>query len=313
MIPRYLRVSVTGRCNLRCVYCGPRGPCEPGMPAEFTPRQIAHLVRCSAAEGVRKVRLTGGEPLLRDDLEDIVACVSGIPGIAETALTSNGVGLARRASALKEAGLDRINISLDTLRPDRFIALTGFDLHEEVLAGIQAASRAFGAVKLNVVLVRGVNDDEVEAMVLFAAERGLHVRFIESYLSQGAPLRNAPVHAGEIRDGLRALFGPLRPLPAEALSVEETYVLPSAGGVRVGIIASASGAGCPKCSKLRFTAAGQLRPCLFAAWGVDVAAALRCGDTRSVREAIRRVAARKRLYRCAALPITPDPVRYIGG
>ena len=313
MEPRYLRVSVTGRCNLRCIYCRPEGPCETDAAGEFTPEEIYTLVRCAAAEGVRKVRFTGGEPLLRQDLEVVAAAVSSIPGIEQTTLTTNGIGLAQRARGLKQAGLDRVNISLDTLQRERFVAITGRDLLDEVLEGIETAADTFDAVKLNTVLLRGRNDDEVEALVRFAAARRLEVRFIERYPWVGASEPDNRVSAEEVKGRLSQIFGVLHPAPTSELSVEQRYVLPAAGGARVGLIASVSASPCALCRKLRFTASGQLRPCLFADWGIDLGPLLRAGDEPAVRSAIRRVAARKRGARCAPAPVVPEPVSNVGG
>ena len=311
MVPRYLRLSVTGRCNLHCIYCRPEGPCAADLAREFTPEEILALVQCASAEGVRKVRLTGGEPLLRGDLEDIIAYIGTIPGIQQIALTTNGIGLAQRAARLRSAGLQSVNISLDTLRPERFLFITGRDLHREVLEGIEAATGIFEVVKLNTVLLRGVNEDEIEALVAFAARRGLWIRFIERYPSACIHSMDGCVPAEDVRDRLRKSFGMIEPLPASDLSVEETYVLPSVGQVKVGVIASVTGPPCERCSKLRFTAGGELRPCLFSDWGLDLAPLLRRGDLPAIRAVIRRVVARKQPSRCAA--VVPGSISHIGG
>jgi len=313
MPPRYLRVSVTGRCNLRCCYCRPEGPCDADLVPEFTPGEISTLVQGAAAEGVRKVRLTGGEPLLRDDLEDIVGAISAVPGIEKTTLTTNGIGLSQRAAGLRSGGLQSVNVSLDTLRPERFAAITGGDMHADVLAGIEAAVDVFDVVKLNCVLLRGVNDDEIEALVEFAARRGGWIRFIERYQSRCVATVDHCVPAGEVKQRLRESFGPLEAMPAAKLSVEETYVLPSAGGVKVGLIASVTHPPCERCTKLRFTASGELRPCLFADWGVDVAPLLRRGDLAALRAAMRHVFAHKRRSRPSPSSVVPDPISHIGG
>ena len=315
MPPRYLRVSLTARCNLRCFYCRPQGDCaECDGTEEPTPDQLGLLVRCAAAEGVRKVRLTGGEPLERADLEAIARIVSATAGINETTLTTNGIGLDRRAEALMRAGLGRANVSLDTLRPDRFARITGHDRLGEVLAGIDAAVRAFEEVKLNTVLLRGINDDEIEPLVRFAAERGICIRFIERYGSPGSPPASGDaVSAEEVKRRLRRAFGPLERLPSPPLSVEESYALPQAGGARVGIIAAASHPPCCTCAKLRFTAEGRLQACLFApAEGDDLRPLLRRGDEQAIRSAIRDCFAAKRA-KPASRRSLPEPVNRIGG
>jgi len=315
MRPRYLRISVTSRCNLNCVYCRPRGmQYRPDVLQEFRPREIATLARCAAAEGVRKVRITGGEPLVRGDLEDIVRAVSRTPGITETDLTTNAIGLASRALELKKAGLGRVNISLDTLRPERFVAITGHDRLQDVLAGITAAAELFRPVKLNTVLMPGVNDDEIEALVAFAARRGLWIRFIERYGARGsgsAPCKYVP--AEEIKKRLRDAFGVLRRVQCSALSVEETYVLPSAGGAKVGVIASVSHPPCAACSRLRFTASGELLSCLFASSGIDVLALVGKNDTAGIRAAIRKAFALKDRRGAGRAPAVSVPISHVGG
>ena len=292
---RYLRMSVTALCNLHCVYCRAGVNGNPTGRADEPPLDdLALLARCAAAEGVRKVRITGGEPLLRPDLPDIVRCVSATPGIEETALTTNGIGLDLVAADLKRAGLRRPNISLDTLRAERFRAITGHDRLAEVVAGVEVAAQTFDTVKLNTVLLRGVNDDEIEALVGFAARLGAEIRFIERYPSLGAADDCPPaVPAAEVEQRLRRAFGAIERLPTPALSVAESYALPSAGGARVGIIASVSHPPCRTCGKLRFTAGGKLRGCLFRPSGCDVLSLLRQEDEDAVRRAMRDVFAAK--------------------
>ena len=178
---RYLRISVTDRCNLRCVYCLPATGVR-WMPRDDVLRyeEMAAGVRAGLQLGISHVRLTGGEPLVRDGLEELVAMLSALPGLDELALTTNGVLLARAASVLSRAGLRRVNISLDTLRPDRFTQITRVGTLEDVLAGIAAAGEAgLRPLKLNVVVMRGVNDDEIVDLGRLAYEQPLHVRFIE--------------------------------------------------------------------------------------------------------------------------------------
>lgn len=293
--PRYLRLSVTARCGLHCLYCRPRG-CEPaGVQDELTVGQLRLLVQCAAAEGVRKVRITGGEPLQRPDLEEIVAAVSSVPGIAETVLTTNGVALAGRAAALRQSGLQRLNISLDTLRPERFAVIAGQDKHAEVMAGVGEAVRTFPAVKTNTVLLRGRNDDEIEDLVRFGARTGVRVRFVEYYRTACSLSTEEGLSAGEVRQRLERAFGPLVPVAKRALSAETVYQLPSGGlnGATVGLIASVTSPPCATCTKLRLTASGALLPCLFAESGESVRPLLETADRAAVRQAIRRAFARK--------------------
>jgi cyclic pyranopterin phosphate synthase len=284
---QYLRLSVTSRCSLSCLYCRPPGSNGDGQTEEFSVQELRLLVECAAAEGARKVRITGGEPLERADLEEVVAAVSSVPGIAEVAMTTNGVGLAGRACGLRGAGLRRVNVSLDTLRPGRFTDICGRDCHAQVISGIEQAVRTFGAVKVNAVLLRGVNDDEIEDLVRFGAGAGVRVRFIERYdAACGSPVGEL-LPGEEVRGRLRAAFGTLVPMAADSLSVEAVYKIPSLGGATVGLIASATGPPCGRCTKLRLAGSGELLPCLFARRGVQVRGLLQSGRREGVRAAIR--------------------------
>ncbi len=292
--PEYLRISVTARCGLSCLYCrAPDRPCGDDS-SELSVSALRLLAECAAAEGVRKLRLTGGEPLERDDLERIVSAVSSVAGIRETVLTTNGVALEARLGPLREAGLDRINASLDTLRPERFARITGVDAHAEVIRAVEKAAELFPLVKLNAVLLEGQNDDEVEDLVRFAAERGLRVRFVEYYGAiSGAPgLKGVP--SDRVLERIEAAFGRAVPMEGGALSVAKLYRLPEAGGALVGLIRSASTPPCRTCSKLRLTAAGELLPCLFARGGRSVREPLEEGRGGEVRAAMREVYASKR-------------------
>jgi len=263
----YLRISLTDRCNLRCVYCMP----AEGM--EFLPHQnilrfeeIVEVVEVAASLGVRRLRLTGGEPLVRRDVERLVAMLAAIPGIEDIALTTNGVYLAQKAAALKAAGVTRVNISLDTMRPDRFAMVTRGGSLERVLEGLEASYAAgFSPIKLNVVLMKGVNDDEIDDFLQLSMERPVHVRFIE-YM---------PI--GHDDDGWREKYLPLSSVTrrAEALGLSpiktekikgngpsEDYRLPGAKG-SIGLIHPVSEHFCGSCNRLRLTADGHLKPCLY--------------------------------------------------
>jgi cyclic pyranopterin phosphate synthase len=289
--PHYLRLAVTGRCNLCCVYCRPEGASHGAPGADPGVGALRLLVECAAAEGVRKVRLTGGEPLLRADLEELVRAVSTVPGIDETVMTTNGLGLAARACGLRDAGLQRVNVSLDTLRPERMARMAGRDAVEEVLAGIRRAARVFPLVKTNTVVLRGWNDDELCELVRFAAEAGARARFIEYYPTLSAPSL-AGLSAAEIRARLEAEFGALEPLPGDEGAVETLFRVPGPGAT-VGLIASAGEPPCERCAKLRVSPDGQLLPCLFDAAGVDISGLLAAGDADGVRRALREAFAAK--------------------
>lgn len=313
MPARYLRISITSRCNLHCFYCRDAEECA-GAEKEPEVAHLALLARCAAAEGVQKVRITGGEPLVRGDLTEIVQAVSSVPGIAETTLTTNGIGLAQRAEELRRAGLDRVNISLDTLVAERFRAITGEAGHGRVLAAIETCLRTFDQVKLNTVLLPGVNDDEVESLVEFAAERGLWVRFIERYTcGRHCPDGNERVSMQTVKARLEQVWGELEPVASSHLSVEESYRTPGASGARVGLIASVSNPPCETCTRLRFTAASELLPCLFAESGIDVSGALGDEDAGAVRHAIRRAYKLKRGRSPSLAPSLSIPVSRIGG
>ncbi|MGN6160313.1 MAG: GTP 3',8-cyclase MoaA [Marmoricola sp.] len=282
-----LRVSLTDRCNLRCRYCMP----EEGLawlPREevLTADEIVRLVRVGAERlGIRSVRLTGGEPLLRRDLVDIVGRLAVIEPELELAMTTNGIGLARTAAPLRDAGLRRINISLDTLRPERFAEITRRDRLADVIAGIEAASAAgLAPVKVNTVLMRGVNDDEVVDLVRFGIRTGCQVRFIEAMPldAQGAWSRDIVISADEILATLGHEFD-LVPIDHEVSAPAELWRI---GGTdaSVGIVASVTHAFCGSCNRGRLTADGQLRNCLFATEESDLRVLLRGGASDDIIE-----------------------------
>lgn len=279
-----LRISVTDRCNIRCRYC---------MPAEgvrFQPRaeilsfeEIERFVRVAVGLGIRKVRLTGGEPLLRKDLPRLVEMLADVPGLVDLAMTTNGVLLGRQAAELKAAGLQRLNISLDTLSPDKFRQITGCDELGRVLEGIAAARRAgFRQIKLNSLAIRGLSEDEVVPLALFARNHALQLRFIE-FMPLDADRRwnsQRVLPGEEILEILSSRIGPLEPVRSNrchAPAVEYRYL---DGGGRIGLIHSVSQPFCDLCNRLRLTADGKLRNCLFSSGQWDARAILRAGGTR---------------------------------
>jgi len=280
-----LRVSVTDRCNLRCAYC------TSVQELRFVPRdqilhfaEIARLVAAAAGLGIRKVRLTGGEPLVRRDLAELAAMLVAIPGVEEVPITTNGVQLASQAEGLYAAGVRRLNISLDTLRRDRYEEICGRDAVERVLAGIDLA-RALGfAVRVNMVPMRGFNDDEILPMARWAAAEGLHIRFIECMPFAGNGWSAGRlVTAAEIRRRLATdlILEPGQREHQSAPAVDQR-VVGSRG--KIGVIASVSEPFCDRCSRMRLTAEGRLRPCLHSDIEVDVRTALRRGA--SARELV---------------------------
>ena len=277
-----LRVSVTDRCNLRCQYCMPE------RDYAWLPRrdildfeELSALVDVFAECGVDRVRLTGGEPLVRRDLARLVRMIADKPAIRDLALTTNGILLAEQAAALRAAGLGRVTVSLDTLDANRFRELTRIDGHARVLAGIEEASRlGFGALKIDSVVIRGVNDDELAALLEYGKKVGAEVRFIE-YMDVGGATRwssEKVVPRAEILGTLARRFGPIRPEPAEGSAPAERFRL--ADGTVFGIIASTTAPFCRACDRSRLTADGLWYLCLYAARGMDLRAPLRAGASR---------------------------------
>ncbi len=265
----YLRVSVTDRCNLRCFYCLPRGCGAPRRADQLELAELAEIVRVAAGLGIHKIRITGGEPLLRPGVVDFVRTLRALPGIAELALSTNGTLLAEHAGALKAAGLMRVNVSLDSLRPAVFRAVSGRDDLSRVVAGI-AAARAAGLrpIKLNVVVMRDVNDGELPAMLEFAAEQDAQVRFIEYMpFGLGQRWRSSYVPRAEILDHIRPLLA-LAPPHRQPGDTATYYAL--RGGGEVGVISPVSCRFCDLCNRLRLTADGKLRPCLTSEGEVDL-------------------------------------------
>lgn len=299
----YLRLSVTGRCNLRCIYCRSGDEAAPPAGAELPAGDLLKIVRAAALMGFRKVRLTGGEPLLRADIVDLVHSVARVPGIDDLALTTNGVRLARLAPALARAGLRRVNVSLDTLRPERFRRITGGDRWHEVWEGIEAAlALGLNPVKLNTVVLRGLNDDEVRDLARLTLDRPLHLRFIEVMSFEGNSRATARrVGTAEVRALLEAEFGPLEPgKPVAGCGPARYWKLPGARGT-VGFISPYSAPFCAWCNRLRVTAAGTLRPCLHDPWELDLTLPLARGATeRDLAGLFERALARKAAHRGAA-------------
>ena len=279
---RSLRVSVTDRCNLRCTYCMPEAEYV-WLPRDsiLTFEETARLVDAFVATGVDRVRLTGGEPLLRRDLPDLVERLAARRGIVDLALTTNGVLLASQAAALRAAGLHRLTVSLDTLKADRFRELARFDELPAVLAGIDAAVRAgFTSLKIDTVVMRGRNDDELVPLIEFGRSVGAEVRFIE-YMDVGGATHwsmDAVVPRDEILRRLASAFGAIEPLPGRDSAPAERFQL--ADGTTFGIIASTTDPFCASCDRSRLTADGFWLLCLYARSGLDLRRPLREGATR---------------------------------
>jgi cyclic pyranopterin phosphate synthase len=276
----YLRISVTDRCNLRCVYCMP----EAGLPwvakSEILSfEEILRVVETGAALGLRSIRLTGGEPLVRRDLPDLVRMLAAVDGIDDIALSTNGLLLAERVNALVEAGLRRVNVSLDTLREERFVAIARRPGLARVLEGIEAASAAgLAPIKLNCVVMRGRNDDELADFAALTRHRPFYVRFIEIMpVEENLELqRESYVSSDEMLARLGAL-DELVPVAGPAGNGPARYfAFPGARGA-LGVISPLSHDYCERCNRLRLTADGRLRLCLFGDYEIDLRTPLRAG------------------------------------
>ncbi len=276
-VHRDIRVSLTDRCNLRCTYCMPHDFAA-WMPSDelLTTEELMKVLEIGVELGIDEVRLTGGEPLLRPDIVDIVARINSLPKPPKLSLTTNGIRLAELAQPLKDAGLERVNVSLDTLDAERFKKMTYRDRFDDVMKGLKAARDAeLAPVKINTVLMPGVNDDEAVALVKWALEEGFKLRFIEQM----------PLDAGGVWDRLTMktaddIFAALNPVysltPVEARgSAPAEEFLINGGPETVGIIASVTRPFCGACDRLRLTADGQLRSCLFATKEMDLRDILR--------------------------------------
>ena len=321
-IHRDLRVSLTDKCNLRCTYCMPAEGL-PWLPKDelLTTPELLTLVEAAVTAGITEVRLTGGEPLVRPDVVEIVAGIAameGPQGRPEVSMTTNGLGLAKIAPALKEAGLARVNVSLDTLHPERFHEITRRDRFDDVVAGMAAAHEAgLQPVKVNSVLQRGINDDEVVDLTRWAVERGYELRFIEQMPldAQHSWERTEMITGHEILASLRAELD-LEELPGRGAAPAERFLI-DGGPATVGVVASVTMPFCGSCDRLRLTADGQLRNCLFANGETDLRGPLRSGATEEEIHAL--------VHECLALKLPghginepgflqpPRPMSAIGG
>jgi cyclic pyranopterin phosphate synthase len=317
-----LRLSVTDRCNLRCSYCMPE--------AEYVwlPRQdllqyeeMSALIDVFSRAGVDKIRITGGEPLLRRDLPQLVEMIARKPAIRDLALTTNGVALAGQAKALRNAGLHRITVSLDTLQPDRFQALTRFDALPQVLAGIDEARQHFSDLKIDAVIIRGTNDDEVVPLLDYARDIGAELRFIE-YMDVGGATQWSPERVlarEQMLEVLSRQYGAITAVDEHTSAPADRFTLPD--GTVFGIISSTTDPFCGQCDRSRLTADGMWYRCLYATSGTDLRTPLRSGKTpdellaiitsgwgsRADRGAEERLAVRHRAPLVPASSLKKDP------
>ncbi len=278
----YLRISVTDKCNLRCVYCMPLAGLD-WLPRAhlLTYEEIAEIVRVMARMGLKRVRLTGGEPLVRRDLPQLVRLIAAIPGIEDIALSTNAVLLEDCADELRAAGVARLNVSLDSLQPDRMDAISRRPgTAPDIFRGLAAAEKAgFDPIKVNAVIMRGRNDDEIEAFARITAERPWHVRFIE-VMPTGD---NLGISADEFVPATEMLarlqrIGSLEPVAGPMGNGPATYFRFAGGRGTVGVITPMSHNYCERCNRMRLTADGQLRPCLFGEQQTNLRDALRAGQ-----------------------------------
>jgi cyclic pyranopterin phosphate synthase len=315
-----LRVSVTDRCNLRCTYCMPLEATFRPAVEHLTVAEIIRVVAVAAGLGVRSVRLTGGEPLLRSDLAPLVARLTALPGIDEVALTTNGLLLAEQAATLRGAGLSRLNVSLDSLRPDVFERIARRSGLDRVLAGLAAAKAAgFTAIRINAVSIRGLTEAEVVPLADFCRREGFELRFIEFMPldAEAAWSREQVLSGADVRAILVRAVGPLLPVGGTDPGQPATDYAWADGGGRVGFIDPVSAPFCDRCDRLRLTADGQFRNCLFSLAEWDARAVLRGGGSdEAIAGLLRECVAAKRAAHGIDTPAFARPARsmyQIGG
>ena len=287
----YLRVSLTDRCNMRCVYCMPaQGMQFAPRPELLTNEELLLVMRAAAAAGFRKIRLTGGEPTLRQDLVELIRLIKATPGIEHIAMTTNALRLRHLAAPLKEAGLDRVNISVDSLDPQKFRQMTRGGKLEDVWAGIEAAVTAgLQPIKLNAVIVRGMNDDEVVQLANLTRQYPWEFRFIEVMPLTGVTglAQEGVISSTELLERIEAAFGTLESFGQASSDPARLYRIPGAPG-KIGFISSVTDPFCATCNRMRLTADGRLHLCLLRDEEVDLRAAIRSGATQEQIEQLVR-------------------------
>ncbi|HVF29376.1 MAG TPA: GTP 3',8-cyclase MoaA [Pyrinomonadaceae bacterium] len=321
-IIRDLRISLTDRCNFRCFYCLPNG--EPPLARKdtiLTFEEIVYLSDIFVSLGIEKIRLTGGEPMLRRNIEELVSRLAKLkPNLKDLALTTNGFDIPRRAAGLKGAGLDRITISLDTLDTNRFREITGVDDLADVLSAIEAAKlHGFEPVKINAVIVRDVNDDELVDFARFARTTGVEIRFIEYMpLDSGHDWNRTQVVSGrEMFAKINAVYPLVLEKPSRGTETAWKYSFADGEPGGIGIIAPVTEMFCGACSRIRLTADGQIRTCLFSTAEHNLRDYLRSGATRSeLEDYIRQITVKKEArHRINESDFTPASrsMSFIGG
>jgi len=313
----YMRISVTDRCDLRCIYCTDRFDPTLDHGDILRYEEIHRIVQAAAGLGVKKVRLTGGEALMRLHLSRLVEMLAHTDGIDEVSLTTNGTQLARHADELKTAGLSRVNVSLDSLKQDRFERITGSDRFKEVLEGIEAAKKAgLNPVKINMVVLKDVNDDEVLDFARKTLTDGWHVRFIEHMPFVNGNGANGMVSIRNIMSSIEQSLGKLSPhLPTSGNGPARYYKLPDASGT-LGFIGAVTECFCAECNRFRLTADGHLRPCLLDDDEIDLKEPLRRGaEITELERLILKAATRKQQQHHLGENGAPEKrqMRQIGG
>jgi len=317
MSVNYLRISVTDKCNLRCIYCHPLSGCDFIERKEILRfEEIHHIVRLFVRCGIRKVRLTGGEPLIRKNIVHLVRKLANTAGIEELALTTNGVLLEPVAAELKDAGLQRINISVDSAERESYKYITGFDLLPRVTKGIyKALAVGLTPVKINTVILRGVNESQIPALAQMSAYLPLAVRFIEYCpTSKYTKPASAYVPNGEVRKIIERKFGPLSPVLVSDVDGPALYLRLRNSAGTIGFISGRSSIFCQKCNRLRLTSDGKVSPCLYSAHHYDVKKLIRGGASDEVvLDLLKKIVHEKSGYTKLNSPAPEFSMQNIGG
>jgi len=296
----YLRVSVTDRCNLRCIYCHCLDDCEFINRWEILRfEEICRILRLFAECGISKVRLTGGEPLVRRDVVELIRKLAGIRGIEDLALTTNGVLLEQMAEQLKAAGLMRVNVSLDSVQRDSYKRITGFDVLGNVMAGIRKAIEVdLAPVRINTIILKGINESDIVALAKLSVEIPVAVRFIEYCPThKGAVPEEFFIPNSQVRRSIEGRFGALVPtVTADGNGPAVYFKMKGAAGT-VGFISGRTKVFCQLCNRLRLTSDGKIRPCLYAAHGYDLKGLIRSGaDDEQILALLKKIIVEKHMY-----------------
>lgn len=309
----YLRISVTDYCNLNCIYCRPQDCMHLSKKEIMSFEEIEYFVRVSSGWGIEKVRITGGEPLIKRDIIVLLKMLREIPGLKNLCLTTNGVRLREFSRDLKRIGIDSVNVSLDTLKPEKFVSITGKDELQNVLEGITAAREIGIQVKINVVMLRGINDDEVIDFLRFARANFLILRFIE-YMPVRINHREELFFSNVIvRNKIEDYLGCLEPFPTFDSECGGPARYYKNSGLIIGFISAISAPFCSTCNRLRLTVDGRLYPCLFSRSTFKIKDAIREGNIQRVRELFFQAIESKKYMCNTRSHFIPVPMSGIGG